>query len=115
LEDEDQTLLEDDQNLHGTQELHGIQIKTETDNRNLAGGEDNSPSKINRNKKAGNIEETKINFFDPSVYEHNAPYLKPEEDQIIEAKVDAVEWRAEVERVYEELLEVEKDIELAKN
>jgi len=49
LEDEDQTLLEDDPNLHGTQELHGIQIKTETDKRNLAGGEDSSPSKINRN------------------------------------------------------------------
>jgi len=34
---------------------------------------------------------------------------------MFEAKVDAVEWRAEVEGVYEELLEVEKDIELAKN
>ena len=66
----------------------------------MAGGEDNSPSKIERNKKAGNIEETKINFFDPSVYEQHVPYAKPEEDQIIEAKVDAVEWRAELERVY---------------
>lgn len=102
LEDDDPSLMEDDPNLHGTQELHGIQIKTETDKRDLAGGDDNSPTKRERNRKAANIEETKINFFDPQAYaEQEALYDKPEEDQIIEAKVDAVEWRAEVERVYD--------------
>ena len=40
LEDSNTSLLDDDPNLHGTQELHGIQIKTETDKTHLAGGED---------------------------------------------------------------------------
>lgn len=108
----DSFVMEDDPNLHGTQELHGIQIKTTTDRTNLAGGEDQSPSKVHKNKLAANIEETKVNFFDPSKYVDDPEFQKPEEDQIIEAKVDAVEWRAELDRVYYDLVEIEKDLEV---
>lgn len=39
---------------------------------------------------------------------------KPEDDQIIEAKIDPEEWRREVDRVYKDLDNIEKDIELIK-
>ena len=53
-------------------------MKAVTEKSNLAGGDDNSPSKRERHKKVGYIEETKINFFDPSMYgEAQAPYIKP--------------------------------------
>lgn len=110
----DSFVQEDDPALHGTQELHGIQIKTTTDKAHLAGGEDQSPSKVHRNKISSNIEETKVNFFDPSKYVDDPDFQKPEEDQIIEAKVDAVEWRAELDRVYYDLVEIEKDLEVLK-
>jgi len=51
--------------MEGTQEMHGIQIKQITDTSNLVGN--NSPNKRKR-MQSGNIEETKINFFDPSMY-----------------------------------------------
>jgi hypothetical protein len=60
---------------------------------------------------AMNIEETKINFFDPSAYgELEAPYEKPAEDLIIEARFDPVDWRAELDRVYMDLVAIEKDV-----
>jgi len=63
--------------------------------------------------QSGKVEETKINFFDPNIYgEAEAPYEKPEDDKIIEARFDAVDWRAELERVYVELTEIEKDVQL---
>lgn len=95
--------------MEGTQEMHGIQIKQITDQSNLVG---NSPNKRKRMQSA-NIEETKINFFDPSMYgEQEAPYEKPVEDQIIVARFDPVDWRAELDRVYGELVSIEKDIQL---
>ena len=49
------------------------------------------------------MEETKINFFDPSKYQDNGslPYAmeKDEEDQILEGKIDPIEWRKELDRV----------------
>ena len=63
----------------------------------------------------GHIEETKINFFDPSKYEEQeAMFEKPDEDKIIEAKFDPLEWKQEVDRVYMELVNIEKDLELIK-
>lgn len=48
-----------------------------TETANLVGS---SPHKRKR-MQSGNIEETKINFFDPSMYgEQEAPYEKPVED-----------------------------------
>ncbi len=92
--------------MEGTQEMHGIQIKQMTETANLVGS---SPNKRKR-MQSGNIEETKINFFDPSMYgELEAPYEKPVEDQIIVARFDPVDWRAELDRVYLDLAAIEKD------
>lgn len=62
----------------------------------------------------GNIEETKINFFDPKSYEDETLFEKPEEEQILEARFDPVEWKAEVDKVYMDLVGIEKDLELIK-
>lgn len=71
-----------------------------------------SPNKRKKVQSA-NIEETKINFFDPSMYgEQQAPYEKPVEDQIIVARFDPVDWRTELDRVYGELVSIEKDTQL---
>lgn len=108
---------EDDPNLHGTQELHGILIRTEEDKSKLAGDAVLSPNTRRRRgvTAMGHIEETKINFFDPSKYEEQeAMFEKPDEDKIIEAKFDPLEWKQEVDRVYMELVNIEKDLELIK-
>jgi len=42
--------------------------------------------------------------------EQEAPYEKPIEDQIIIARFDPVDWRAELDRVYFDLAAIEKDI-----
>lgn len=63
------------------------------------------------------MEETKVNFFDGSKYNNNDDLYdmeKPEDDQIIEAKIDPEEWRKEVDRVYQDLDNIERDIELIK-
>ena len=89
--------------------MHGIQIKQMTETANLVGS---SPNKRKR-MQSGNIEETKINFFDPSMYgEQEAPYEKPVEDQIIVARFDPVDWRAELDRVYMDLAAIEKDTQI---
>lgn len=57
-----------------------------------------------RNQGIGNVEETKINFFDPSQYNQNMkmPYdlEKEEDDFILEGKIDPLEWKKEMDRVY---------------
>lgn len=61
----------------------------------------------------GRIEETKIGFFNPSRYEEQELlFEKAEENQILEARLDPLEWRIEVEAVYKDLLGIEKDLEL---
>ena len=56
-------------------------------------------------------EETKMNFYDPAMY---ADYQleKEEEDQILEGKIDPIEWMKELDRVYGELDNIQKDVEL---
>ena len=39
---------------------------------------------------------------------------KPEEDAIIEAKIDPLEWNKEIDRVYKDLVNIEKEIEILK-
>lgn len=39
-------------------------------------------------------------------------FEKPEEDQIIEAKCDPLEWKQEVERIEVDLMMMHKEIEL---
>lgn len=39
---------------------------------------------------------------------------KEEDDQILEGKIDPIEWRKELDRVFGDLDNIEKDIELNK-
>lgn len=64
-----------------------------------------------------NGEETKINFFDPSQYQDmKMPYNieKEEDDYILEGKIDPLEWRKEIDRVYLDLDNIDKEIELSR-
>jgi hypothetical protein len=74
-----------------------------------------SPSKPTGNTRI-RIEETKMNFFDPSIYNNNKEYEmeKGEEDQILEGKIDPIEWMKEVDRVDQDLDNIERDVELAR-
>lgn len=61
--------------------------------------------------------DTKINFFDAFAdQQHHMDGLyeidKPEEDKILETKIDPLEWKQEMDRVYRELVNIEKDIEI---
>jgi len=61
----------------------------------------------------GKIEETKIGFFNPHRYqEQELLFEKAEENEILHARLDPLEWRIEVDAVVKELLSIEKDIEL---
>lgn len=74
-----------------------------------------SPATSKRRKESlvGKIEETKINFFDPHKYEEQQMlFEKPDENQIIEAKCDPLEWKHEVDRIENDLIMIEKEIEL---
>ena len=62
-------------------------------------------------------EETRVNFFNPSgkdigLYEL---HKKPEEERILETKIDPLEWKQEIDRVYRDLVNIEKEIEVLKN
>jgi hypothetical protein len=65
-------------------------------------------------------EETKTNFFDPRAEGANQTEIKgiyeipekPEEYKILEACIDPLEWKLEIDRVYQELANLEKDIEI---
>lgn len=65
-------------------------------------------------------EDTKVNFFDPDPYGRQVSGLydipdKPEEDKILETKIDPLEWKQEIDRVYRDLVNIEKEIEILKN
>jgi len=40
---------------------------------------------------------------------------KAEEDRILETKIDPLEWKQEIDRVYKDLLNIEKEVEILKN
>jgi hypothetical protein len=109
-DDEELNTFEGD-NLDGTQEMFGIKIRQDTNKQDIMNP---TPTKTKRQRlQSGKVEETKINFFDPLQYgEQEAPYEKPEDDKIIEARFDAVDWRAELDRVYIELAAIEKDVQI---
>ena len=49
------------------------------------------------------MEETKSNFYDPSAYIDNDKLYsmeKNEEDEILEGKIDPIEWKREMDRAY---------------
>ena len=72
-------------------------------------------TKKNRMQHRG-AEETKINFFDPHNREEDENDEQKDDEkidnQILEGKIDPGEWKKEVERVYLDLDNIEKDIEL---
>ena len=73
-------------------------------------------AKMKRSKSiAVKAEETKMNFFDANAERGLYELDKAEEDLIIEAKVDPLEWNKELDRVYKDLVNIEKDIEILKN
>lgn len=39
-------------------------------------------------------------------------FEKEEEDQILEGKIDPLEWRKEIDRVYQDLDNIDREIEL---
>ena len=62
-------------------------------------------------------EETKINFFNseqPNIGLYEMPE-KREEDRILETRIDPLEWKQEIDRVYKDLVNIEKEIEVLKN
>ena len=76
------------------------------------GGLINPSSKApTRNKNHIPAEETKINFYDPN---KNENIQQEEEKQILETKIDPLEWKQEIDRVYSDLVNIEKDIEVLK-
>lgn len=58
------------------------------------------------------VEETKINFFDPFVHPDDYQLVKEEEDQILEGKIDPIDWLKELDRVDGELDGIQKEIDL---
>lgn len=60
------------------------------------------------------IEETKIGFFNLTrQQEQELLFEKAEENQILQAALDPLEWRLEVEAVYKELVNIEKELDLS--
>lgn len=71
------------------------------------------------NKQVSNLEETKSSFYPGGRFQINGEggddlydLDKPEEDHILEGKIDPIEWKQEIDRVYADLDNVEKDLEV---
>lgn len=62
-------------------------------------------------------EETKVNFFSPANKDLGLYEIpnKPEEERILETRIDPLEWKQEIDRVYRDLVNIEKEIEVLKN
>ena len=58
-------------------------------------------------------EETKMNFYDPGPFA-DFEREKEAEEQILEGKIDPVEWMKELDRVSNELDNIQKDAELSR-
>ena len=63
-------------------------------------------------------EETKMNFFEPSAADNVEAAIGMEsehvQENIMETAVDPLEWKQELDRVYKDLVNIEKEIEVAK-
>ena len=62
-------------------------------------------------------EDTRANFYNPEnkdigLYEMAT---KPEDERILETRIDPLEWKQEIDRVYRDLVNIEKEIEVMKN
>ena len=60
-------------------------------------------------------EDTKINFFNPrrDIGLYDIP-VKTEDEMILETRIDPLEWKQEIDRVYRDLVNIEKEIEVMK-
>ena len=58
-----------------------------------------------------------MNFFDPESNKDIGLYdieTKPEDEKILETRIDPLEWKQEIDRVYTDLVNIEKEIEVTK-
>lgn len=108
--------------FRGTSELiNGIEVQHHAamSPSGLAGQTSKKSKHASRFKASA--EETKANFYDPN-NEHNVEVAAnlydtneaAEENAILEARIDPLEWKQELDRVYKELTNVEKEVEIAK-
>ena len=72
--------------------------------------------KARQNTITGTRRETKVNFFDPKgqIGLDNDNEEQKEEQMMIETKIDPLEWNKEIDRVYNALDKIEKEIEILK-
>lgn len=66
-------------------------------------------------RKSIRKEETKVNFF--SLEEQKGLYdlgEQEEDQQILETKIDPLEWNKEIDRVYGHLVKIEEELEFLK-
>lgn len=67
-----------------------------------------------QNKTDSNqAEETKVNFFNPQsqIGQYNDE-SQDEDNQILETKIDPLEWNKEIDRVYKDLVKIEQEVEI---
>ena len=59
---------------------------------------------------------TKVNFFNPEEKDIGLYEIpgKPEDERILETRIDPLEWKQELDRVYRDLVNIEKEIEVLK-
>jgi hypothetical protein len=62
-------------------------------------------------------EDTKVNFYNPENKDIGLYEIpnKPEDERILETRIDPLEWKQEIDRVYRDLVNIEKEIEVMKN
>lgn len=103
-----------DSEFQGRNEImNGIEIQTHSmmSPGGLINPSTKAPTTRNRNNHIIPAEETKINFYDPN---KNENIQQEEEKQILETKIDPLEWKQEIDRVYRDLVNIEKEIEVLK-
>ncbi len=111
MEDGDQTMI-----INGGAGGGQIEIR---DGINLLMPPDAGTMISKKNMIRNNVEETKINFFDPNAFRRDEDEEEGQagdavDHQILEGKIDPGEWKKEMERVYQDLDNIEKDIELSR-
>ena len=61
-------------------------------------------------------DKTELNFFNPESKDIGLYDIetKPEDEKILETRIDPLEWKQEMDRVYTDLVNIEKEIEVTK-
>lgn len=72
-------------------------------------------NKTKRSMAIVDAEETKVNFFNPNKQKGQYNDEKQEEDhQILETKIDPLEWNKEIDRVYKDLVKIDQEVQILK-